>query len=297
MIQGRWLKKRLTARRPGYLLPDALFVRWQYEVRMGKPLRLDPPTTFSEKIVWLKLNWQDPRGAQLADKLAVRGFVEERCGPRILNEIYRVYDSVDAIDPVALPDSFALRPTHSSGNNVICPDRSGLDWPAARATLRRAMSRNFYWVCREPVYRQIPRRIICERFLGHNVADYKFFCFGGQPRFVQVDTDRFIGHRRAFFELDWNLLPFRIDYPHPREPVPAPARLSEMIAHAARLSAGFPFVRVDLYDVDDRVVFGELTFFPDGGLCRFAPDSADREVGELLTLPAPAAVGAMARAG
>jgi hypothetical protein len=284
----RWLRRRLTRRWPGALLPARVFGRWQFELRHGHPPDLDHPRTFSEKLLWLRLQPADPAQQALVDKLAVRAFVEARC-PGILNELYRVYARVDEIDPAALPESFVLRPTHSSGANVICPDRRRLDWPAAARRLRRDLSRDYYWQSRESVYRGLPRRILCERFLGdprEAPPDYKLFCFDGVPRLIQVDVGRFRDHRRALVDVEWRLLPVRYCYDPPARGPARPERLEEMLSCAARLAAGMPFVRVDLYEVEGRIVFGELTFLPEAGLGAFTPASFDRELGELLQLPA-----------
>lgn len=283
------LKRRVsTGRRLSRLLPAEACVRWQHEVCHGAPPDLRRPRTFSEKLCWLKLRPPEPGARECADKLLVRSHVEARGGAGLLNPLLGVYRRVDEIDPSALPSAFVLKPTHGSGANVICADRAALDWPEARAVLRRALARDYYWVGREPVYRGLERRVVCERFLGapgEGLPDYKLFCFEGEPRFVQVDVDRFTDHRRALFDLDWRPLPFGLEYPAPRALPRPPALLPEMVAAARRLAAGFRLVRVDLYQAEGRVVFGELTFVPGGGRERFLPASADREVGDLLRLP------------
>jgi hypothetical protein len=287
---ARWLKGWLLRTWRGRLLSDRTFIRWQYERRLGGKLDLDAPATFQEKVQWLKLQALGPAGRVIADKLAVRGYVEQRCGPGLLNELYRVYDRVEDIDLRTLPTTFVLRPTHSSGSNVICHDKAALDWAAASARLRRDLARDYFWVSREPGYRGLPRRILCERFLGRpgeTLPDYKIFCFDGVPRLVQVDVDRHRDHRRALFDLDWHLLPFKVTHELPDQPVPRPACLDEMLAHAARLSQGFALLRVDLYDADGKVVFGELTAYPEAGLGVYMPPSADRELGTYLHLPVP----------
>jgi hypothetical protein len=286
-----YAKRRVAlGRRLSRLLPVGACVRWQHELAHGAPPDLRRPASLNEKVAWLKLREPEPGARECSDKLLVRRHVEARCGPGILNELLGVYRRVEEIDPAALPKAFVLKPTHTSGSNVICPDRAALDWPAARARLRKALARDYYWVGREPAYRGLPRRIVCEAYLGEpgaELPDYKFFCFHGEPRLVQVDTGRFVDHRRELFDLDWCPLPFCLEHPLPDRPTPRPTRLAELVGCARRLAAGFRLVRVDLYQVGERVVFGELTFTPGGGRERFHPPSADREVGALLRLEEP----------
>jgi hypothetical protein len=285
-----YAKRRVAfGRRLTRLLSARTCVRWQHEVYHRAPPDLRAPATFNEKLAWLKLQPPEPGARECSDKLLVRRHVEARCGPGILNELLGVYRRVEEIDLAALPSAFVLKPTHTSGSNVVCPDRATLDWPAARATLRRALGSDYYWVGREPNYRGLERRIVCERFLGEpgaELPDYKIFCFHGEPRLVQVDTCRFVGHRRELYDLAWRPLRFCIEHPLPDRPMPRPTRLEELLDRARQLAAGFRFVRVDLYQVGERVVFGELTFYPGGGLNRFYPAAADREKGALLHLPA-----------
>jgi len=288
---ARTLKRRLSLdRRLSRLLPAGIHACWQHQLLIGRTPDLSRPETFNEKLLWLRLHWRDPDAIRCSDKLAVRAFVEERWGPSVLNQVLAVYHRAEEICPEALPRAFALKVTHASGANVICRDRATLDWPRARKRLQKALARDYYWENREATYRHLPRRILCERYLGNpreTPPDYKFYCFNGEPRVVHVDVDRFTDHRRAFFDLEWSPLDFTLRYPPPRQPVARPSLLEEMKACAARLSRGFPFVRVDLYQVEDRVVFGELTFCPGAGLSLFTPFSADLALGRLLRLPGP----------
>jgi len=287
----RKVKGRLSGTRwLSSLLPDATQLRWRYEARLGRRLDLARPRTFNEKLQWLKLHWRDPRCPTCVDKLAVRGYVEERCGPGLLNTLHGVYLRPEDIDPEALPPAFVLRATHGSGFNVICLDRDRFDWERARADLRRFLRRDFGRLDREWPYAKVPRRILCERYLGREGRppdDYKLFCFDGEPRFVEVHTGGGKDPRMVLHDTEWNPLGIGLEHPPPQGPVPRPMALKEMLGAAKNLSAGFPFVRVDLYEVEGRVVFGELTFFPTAGLKVFGDPADDLFLGELLCLPPP----------
>ena len=201
---------------------------------------------------------------QCADKYAVRKHVTDRGCDSLLNDLYGVWD--DPADMVfdQLPDAFVLKVTHGSGQYLICHDKSRLNVESARRRLAEWMKRSEYWVSREWAYKNIRPRIICERFLtdeqGAVPADFKFFCFNGEPQFIQVDTDRFTTHLRDIFDLDWTLLPFSLEFPSSGRAVPRPNNLESMILAARALSQGFPFVRVDFYSIRERVIFGEMTW-------------------------------------
>jgi len=228
---------------------------------------------------------------QLADKYEVRQHVATRVGEWPLNDLYGVWEDPADINFEELPDSFVLKVTSGSGPNILCKEKSLLNIEEARSQLRSWMRENEYWIGREWAYKDIKPRVICEKFLaddqGHIPSDYKLFCFHGEPRFVQVDTDRFTNHRRDLFGLDWKLLPFQYSYPASDIQVSRPQHLDTMLSLARALSDGFPFVRVDFYSMRERVVFGEMTWYPEGGMGRFNPEKYDLEIGKALTLPRP----------
>jgi len=291
----RSVKGRLSSTRwLASLLPDEIQLKWRYEGRLGKRLDLAHPRTFNEKLQWLKLYWRDPRCPTCVDKLAVRAYVEERCGPGVLNALHGVYPTPEDIDLDALPRAFVLRATHGSGFNVICPDRSRLDWDKACTDLRRWLRHDFGRLDREWPYAHVPRQILCERYLGREGRppdDYKLFCFDGEPRFVEVHTGRGTDPRMALHDLEWNSLEVALERPPPDRPAPRPHTLRQMLLRARQLAAGFPFVRVDLYQVEGRVVFGELTFFPTAGMKVFGDPADDLWMGEHLRLPTPSSLG------
>lgn len=278
-------------------IPDRCVQSSHFKRKFGRRLNLAAPTTFNEKLHWLMLYYRIPEMTQLADKYEVRGYVAARVGDWLLNDVYGVWDDPSVLVFEQLPESFVLKVTSGSSQNILCRDKSRLDVERTRRQLAEWIKRNHYWVEREWAYKNIRPRIICERFLtderGSIPADYKFFCFNGEPRFVQVDTDRFTTHRRNLFNLDveaapiWEPLPFSFEYASSGRDIPRPGNLETMISAARALSRGFPFVRVDLYSIGERVIFGEMTWYPEAGLGRFSPDLYDLHLGQALTLPEP----------
>jgi hypothetical protein len=270
-------------------LPDKYVHSAQFKAHFGRPLNWEAPTTFNEKIHWLSLNHQLPIMTQCADKYAVREFVTQRGCGHILNDLYGVWDDPAYIDFTTLPSSFVLKVNHGSGQNLICKEKASFNVGAARQKLVQWMKRSEYWVSREWAYKDITPRIICERLLkdehGNVPTDYKFFCFNGEPMMIQVITDRFTEHKRDLFDIHWNVLPFILSKPSSGQVIPKPSALVLMIETAKALSHGFPFVRVDLYAIGPAVTFGEMTWYPEGGLARFTPDDYDTRYGEMIVLP------------
>lgn len=272
------------------ILPDLLQLRWIWLLKYRSWLNLAQPRTFAEKLQWIKLYGRDERMRICADKYRVREYVAQKVGPKILNELYGVYERVEDVDLARLPESFALKVNHHSGGNVFCKDKAKLDWPAAKKFLNKYRRRDHYKACGEWSYKDIPRRIVAEKYLEENgkaPTDYKFFCFNGKPLFLGVFVDRFGDCRRSYFDLDWNVLPFAgsTKYELSDEAIPRPDRLEEMAVIAGKLAAGFPFVRIDLYCVGGKVIFGEMTFFPAGGWLNFSPASYDEYWGGKIRLP------------
>lgn len=256
----------------------------------GRRLDWRHPRLFSEKLYWIMRYARDPIMTQLADKYAVRDFVAARVGSMYLNELYAVWNRADDIDFDALPTTFALKPTHASGMVLFRREGSALFERGTRETIARWLRVNHGLRTREWAYVGIPPRIIAENLLdndGRDLYDYKFFCFGGEPLLIQFDADRFAatGHRRELFTPRWERTGYRLLYPPPEREPERPKTLDEMLYVARRLSRGFAFVRVDLYSISGRVVFGEMTWYPEGGWGRFEPAEAETALGAALQLP------------
>jgi len=270
-------------------LPTRQYLQLLYYVQVGKPLNLNNPRTFNEKLQWLKLYWRDDTASSCSDKYEVRQYVESKGLGATLNELYGVYSTADEVDFDSLPDRFVLKSANGSNCVIICKDKSRFDKDEARRTMRAWLRKDFYRGYREWVYRNLPPRIVAERYLedkNGELLDYKIFCFNGEPKLVEVDIDRYGEHKRNLYDLQWNLQPFGIRHPTaPDRKLPKPAMLDAMIEMARVLSAGFPHVRVDVYDVDSTIYFGELTFFHGGGVETFTDERIHEQLGSWLQLP------------
>jgi len=284
-IDLRWSISRLSSR----LIKDEKYIAWKYKQRTGRRLNLKNPQRFTEKLQWLKLNWRNDLLTQCADKYAARQFVLNRVGPDLLNQLYGVYDRAEEINIAQLPDAFVLKVNHGCKQNIICPDKKKLDWEYTRRLLSKWLQGNNFYHSREWAYKNIVPKITCEKYLTENnqvPTDYKFFCFNGIPRFVQTDSDRFCGHKKYLYDMNWKIANFSLNGSRTQsESDNPPRRFSDLQKYAAKLAAGFPFVRVDLYCVADQIYFGEMTFYPTSGFGLFTPDETDFVFGSLLELP------------
>ena len=269
-------------------LSDKTFSKIQFLFHQGYLPNLKAPKSFNEKIQWLKLNYRDPLIQKCANKLLARDYVLENYGSEILVPLVGVYESADEIGFEDLPQRFVCKASHGSGWNIVATDKAKLNWAVESQKLKKWMATDFSTIGREWAYKNSPKKILIEEFLdgpdGQSPYDYKIFCFNGKPGFVQVDTDRFSEHRRSFYDLNWQQLPFGLEYPIESRVLPRPIGFDEMIVIAKKLSQQFPFVRCDLYDCAGKVYFGELTFYPGKGTERFNPKQADHAVGAMLTL-------------
>lgn len=268
------------------------FLKRAYQIKMGKPLNLENPLTYTEKLQWLKLYDHRPEYSRMVDKYGVKQYVAELIGEEYVIPMLGVWERVEDIDFDALPQQFVLKTTHDSGGIVVCKDKRRLDIPAARKTLRHFLKRDYYEHKREWPYKNVKPRIIAEAYMEDSryeeLRDYKFFTFGGEPKVLYIAQGRGKGEPTVadFYDMEFNHLPFTID--HDMAPVPPekPERFEEMKRLAAVLSQGTPQLRVDFYEVDGRVYFGEMTFFHCSGLDAFHPEEWDRTFGDWVTLPA-----------
>jgi hypothetical protein len=272
------------------LLPDKLYLSIKYRTHFGYWMDWQNPKTFCEKLQWLKIYDKHPEYTQMVDKVAAKDYVAGIIGDEYIIPTLGVYNSADEIDFEKLPNQFVLKCTHDSGGVIVCKDKSKLNTTAVKKKLANGLKRTYVIQTREYPYKDVPRRIIAEQYMedesGHELKDYKFFCFHGEPRIIQLDFDRFTQHKKNLYTLEWELLPFSFNYPsHPECVFPKPDGLEKMIALARILSKGIPFVRVDLYNINGKIYFGELTFFPASGVGRFTPHEWDYKLGELIHLP------------
>lgn len=270
-------------------LSDKTYIRWKYYTSTGRKLELKNPKRFNEKLQWLKLYNRDPLYTQLVDKFEVRSFVEQKIGREYLTNCYGVYDTFDDIPFKELPNSFVMKCTHDCGSIVICKDKAKLDFAAARKKLSNALKHNYFYQGREWPYKNVRPRIIVEEYLEDldkgDLLDYKFFCFGGKSKLLFIVSGRQSTDMRLdFYDMEFQHMPFERGYPNSENGHEKPRQFELMIELAEKLSENIPFVRVDFYDIKDRVVFGEMTFFPGGGMEEFTPDEWDYKLGEWLPL-------------
>ncbi len=272
------------------LVPDEKAIVKYYKKKSGgRTIDFTNPKRFSEKLQWYKINAKNPLMEKCADKYAVREYIKD-CGySELLNELYGVYSKAKDIDFDTLPNSFVMKAAHGSGWNIIVKDKGTLNRKHALMKLDSWLHQDTSWSGREWVYKNMPRRIVVEKYLEDETGelrDYKFYCFNGEPRFMQLEVGRNTEHNtRNFYDMNWELMPFGKELPHnPDLIVEKPALFDEMKKIAKDLCKPFQYVRVDLYQAQKKVYFGELTFFPAGGAPDFVPDEYDEIVGEMWNL-------------
>lgn len=285
-----WILWVLLRRISPLIKSDKIFIKLEYILRTHKLLNLSNPQSFNEKLQWLKLYARHEEYTQLVDKYAVKLYVTRRIGEKYVIPTLGVWERFEDIDFKVLPSQFVLKTTHDSGGVYICRDKSQLDINKAAKKLKKSLSKNYYWEHREYPYKNVRPRIIAEQYMvdesGYELKDYKIFCFQGVPHFIEVDFDRFTGHKRNIYSTQWELLPFEIQYPsNPSLIHEKPKCLNEMLDIASQLSRGFLHVRVDLYVINDTVYFGELTFFHGTGMEKFSPEEWNYKFGRLIELP------------
>lgn len=272
-------------------MSDERFLRAAYRYSMDRELALDDPTTFNEKLQWLKLYDRKPIYTQMVDKFAVRQLIADSIGAEYsVPLVGGPWEKPEDIDYDALPEQFVLKCTHDSGGLVICRNKAELDREAVRAKLAKCLRRNYFWAKREWPYKDVPPQIIAERYLQdgdtQNLNVFKVFNFCGVPTLIQtVQNDKTRAETIDYFDTEWNLLDLHQNFPNSAVPLLRPETLPEMLHLSTRLSEGFPFLRTDFYEVNGRVYFSEFTFYSDSGFERFYPDSWDAKLGALIRLP------------
>jgi hypothetical protein len=276
---NNFVKKPLQIVKKSFIrmLPARWHVVYRYLRAHGRMPNLKSPRTFNEKIAWRKLYDHNPRMPPLVDKIVGKEMMAARFGADFVIPTLATFASEREVDFSALPYPCVLKANHGSGMNIFLAQRPP-DEMIVRLQLRRFLHCDFSWAHREWAYSQIPRRILVEPLVEggeHGLVDYKFHTFGGKVFAIQVDLDRYTGHRRAFYDLKWKRMPFELLYPAPAYEVAPPAKLEEMLHYAEQIGKDFAHVRVDLYEIGGGVKFGEATFTHGAGHERFEPKEWD----------------------
>ena len=270
-------------------MPDKAYLKLMFRVRTGKKLNLKNPTTFNEKLQWIKLYDRNPEYCNMVDKHEVKKYVAEIIGRQYIIPTLGVWNKFDDIDFDLLPNQFVLKCTHDSGGLVICRDKSKLDLEAACAKIKKSLATNYYLHGREWPYKSLNPRIIAEKYMvddsGTELRDYKVMCFNGKPRLIQYHMGRYKYHTQDFYDTEWNKLEISQGCPLSEEELDKPIFLEEMLELSEKLSVGIPHVRIDWYYVQGQLYFGEITFFDASGFDEFEPEKWNKIIGGWCTLP------------
>lgn len=262
--------------------------QWWYKI-MKKPLNLDNPITFNEKIQWLKLYDSTPIKTLLSDKYLVRDWVKEKIGEQYLIPILGVYEKFEDINFNKLPNQFVIKCNHGSGYNIFVKDKYKIDLEVIRVKIEKWMKKNYCILCKELNYRDIQPKIIIEKYMDDNsgdLRDYKFNCFNGKPEFIWMDIDRHSNHKRNLYDLNWKQLPYKFNSHYATFPSPAkPNCLKKLVKLASILSKGFSYVRVDFYIINEKIYFGEMTFYSESGITDIIPPCFNKRLSSLIKFP------------
>lgn len=277
-----------------FLFSDERYLKLVFKYRMGYKLDLQNPRTYNEKLQWLKLNDRNPLYTRLVDKHEVKAYVTERVGLEYVIPEIGLWNTPEEIEWAKLPQRFVLKTTHGGGNTgvVVCRDKDDLDIELTKKKLDESMKQDLYKDSREWPYKSVPKRILAEEYVEdaatQELRDYKFFCFDGEVRFLFVGSERQKPGEDVkfdFFDKDYNHLVIRQGHPNSKVLPEKPSCFEEMKQVAEKLSQGIPHVRVDLYEANGHVYFGEMTFYHFGGVVPFEPAKWDDEFGTMIKIP------------
>ncbi len=270
------------------LLPDTLYLKFMFRATLQRKLDLKNPTTFNEKLQWLKIHDRKDIYTTIVDKYEVKKYIAKKIGANYIIPTLGIWSSFDEINFDELPNQFVLKCTHDSGGLVICNDKSKLDIEKAKEKIEKSLKSNFYWLGREWPYKNVKPRIIAEQYMADNLRDYKLFCFNGTPRMTLVCSERFTedGLKEDFYDEAWNHLSIqRPAHSNAILPIQRPKQYELMRRLAAKLSEKMSFARIDFYEINEKVYFGEITFYPASGFEGFRPEEWDLKLGEWIELP------------
>ena len=272
-------------------LSDEAFLRKKYRVMMGKKLNLEDPQTYNEKLQWLKLYDRKPVYTTMVDKVAAKDYVAERIGEEHIIPTLGTWSSFDEIDFDSLPDQFVLKTNHDCGGVMVCKDKATFDKEKAKQFLEKHLKRQYFRNHREWPYKDVKPCIFAEKFMvdesGYELKDYKFFCFDGKVKALFIAKDRAVEGEETkfdFFDENFKHLPFTNGHPNSEPPYVEPPKFEEMKALAEKLSAGVPHLRVDFYNINGQIYFGELTFYHWSGFVPFEPEEWDYTFGSWIQI-------------
>lgn len=275
-----------------HFLPDKLHLKILFRFEMRQKLNLNDPQTFCEKLQWLKLYNRRPEYTKMVDKLLAKEYVAQKIGIDHIIPVLATWNTPEEIDFDKLPGKFVLKTTHGGGSGgvFICSDKKQLDRRKVVDFMRRAMQQDIYKSRVEWPYKDVKKRIFAEQYMvddsGNELKDYKILCFNGKPTYVEVDSGRYGNHIRNIYDTQWNVQPIAIGYKNDLSVhFERPTRLEEMVEYARIFSEGIPFLRTDFYVINDKIYFGELTFFQRSGMTPFTPADMDYKLGEMINLP------------
>ena len=279
------------AERKMWPMSDKKYLGLRYQEVFGRKIDFEAPKTFNEKLQWLKLYDRKPEYTIMVDKYEAKKYVADKIGAEYVIPTIGIYDNFDEIDFDELPNQSVIKCTHDSGGLVVCRDKKSLDWGMAGKKLKKCLKRNFYYHGREWPYKDVKPRIMIEKYMQNGgqkeLVDYKFYCFHGKPEFLYV-SEGLENHETArigFFDMNFKACDFgRNDFKRFEKAPKRPKTFAKMVKIAEELSKGLKFVRVDLYEIEGKVYFGELTFTPNAGLMQFDPPEWDERIGKMLEL-------------
>lgn len=272
-------------------ISDEQYLKRMFPLRVGYPLDLKKPTTFNQKLQWLKLNDCNPTYSSMVDKAEAKQYVSKIIGSDYIVPTIAIYNKVEDINWKELPDQFVIKCTHDSGGIVICKDKTNFDIENAKKKLEKYYKRNYYLWAREFPYKNVKPKILIENFISEfgdeDVKDYKIHCFNGQPQIILVCSERFseTGLKEDFYDTSWNHLNIRRrKHGNSEKTIEKPVVLEKVLELSRQLSKGVPFLRTDFYIIGNQIFFGELTFFPASGMEPFIPEEWDYRLGEMLAI-------------
>lgn len=274
------------------LLPDKIYLQIYYRRIFGRKLNLKEPKTFNEKIQWLKLYDRNPTYSKMVDKYEAKNYVENKIGKEYIIPTLGVWEEFDKINFSELPNQFVLKTIHDSGGVVIVKDKDKMNLVKTKKIIEDSLNNNYYLQGREWPYKNVKHRIIAEKYMvdesGYELKDYKFFCFNGIAKVMFIASDRQNTNEETkfdFFDMEFNHLPFTNGHPNSNKIIIKPKSFEKMKKLAEILSEGIPQVRIDFYDINGNIYFGEMTFSHWSGFVPFIPDEWDYRLGSMINLP------------